>query len=61
MLLLGPLENIDIIFDKGEIIKKGILWKRSRARRFLAKVMGIRNWKERVFILTGARELWVSI
>ena len=60
---VGGIET-EIDFNKappGEIIKKGILWKRSRARKFLAKVMGIRNWKERVFILTGARELWVSI
>ena len=60
---VGGIET-EIDFDKaspGEIIKKGILWKRSRARKFLAKFMGVRNWKERVFILTGARELWVSI
>ena len=43
----------------GETVKKGMLWKRSRARKFFAKIVGIKNWKERMFILTSSRELWV--
>ena len=55
---------VEVDFSKvapTETVKKGLLWKRSRSRKFFSKVLGIKNWKERMFVMTGSRELWVSI
>jgi hypothetical protein len=40
-----------------EIVKSGLLWKRSRRSRNLFAMLGFRNWKERMFVLKGNQEL----
>jgi len=41
-----------------EVVKSGLIWKRSRARsRNIFALMGFRNWKERMFVLKGNKEL----
>jgi hypothetical protein len=34
-----------------ETLKTGLLWKRSRNKQFFARVFGLKNWKERIFVL----------
>ena len=41
-----------------EIIKCGNLWKRSRDKQFFSRVLGMKNWKERSFVLKGSQELF---
>jgi hypothetical protein len=44
--------------DEGEVIKSGLLWKRSRNRKFFSRIFGVRNWKERKFVLKKSGELY---
>lgn len=42
------LNTVDLCF---ETIKTGLLWKRSRNKQFFARVFGLKNWKDRIFVL----------
>ena len=43
--------------DDVDVIKSGLLWKRSRNQKFISRVLGLKNWQERRFSLKKNGEL----
>ena len=50
-------DNHHVNLLSGDILKRGLLWKRSRNKQFFSRVLGLKNWKQRTFLLKDSQEL----